>query len=67
MTKYRVTLTEFTTTTYHVHADSEEDAFDAVHWGENVEVISKETTDADEFGPPDDTATLVQEGEDNGN
>lgn len=64
MAKYRVTLTEYTTTTYEVEAEDEEDAFEAAHWGEHAEVISKETADADEFGPPDDTATLVPEEED---
>ncbi len=63
MAKYRVTLTEFVTTTYEVEAEDEEDAFDVVHCGgvDDVKEIGKEVEEADEFGPPEDTAVLVEE------
>ena len=61
MPKYRVTMTEFVTTTYEVEAEDEEDAFDAVRCGDDATTISIETTEGDEFGPPDDTAVLVEE------
>ena len=55
MKLYKVVLHEVLETTYHVRAESEEDAFDAVRSGEGT-AICKEAQALDEFDVPEDSA-----------
>ena len=57
MKLYRVVLHEVFATTYHVEAESEDAAFEAVRSGEGT-IIRAEASDLDEFDVPEDSAKL---------
>ena len=59
--KYHVYTTEYKITTYEVEAESVEEAFEEVAYGDNVKVLKVEYEGADEFGPPDNKAVPVGE------